>query len=289
MCGPTLYAARGSSSPFGPSPRTSSTHSRAGTDRVVVFVPASLIICVHIVSPIQKCRKIRGLGCVNQACTRARFTQPSPHILLHICTMIDKLIMKSCVTLAQSHLRVTKPWTRCSAHKFFRTWWLWFIKLPKANFVMWQLATNQDRRPMCAGRVRRLRLLLLRPKSEFIPYNNDNNCSTSEGKDTKSTCPGVTSDRIEIENPSLQGPKARPNNREFKQKDLLLRTSALCHLQDKSIELCTSRPSNQESLFALNSFSNLVVLLKEERKASPIENKFLNPTYGRRGKTSNKN
>ena len=121
MCGPTLYAARGSSSPFGPSPRTSSTHSRAGTDRVVVFVPASFIICVHIVSPIQKCRKIRGLGCVNQACTRARFTQPSPHILLHICTMIDKLIMKSCVTLAQSHLRVTKPWTRCSAHKFFRT------------------------------------------------------------------------------------------------------------------------------------------------------------------------
>ena len=29
--------------------------------------------------------KIRGLGCVNRACARARFTQPSPHIFLHIC------------------------------------------------------------------------------------------------------------------------------------------------------------------------------------------------------------
>ena len=28
---------------------------------------------------------MRGLGCVNQACTRARITQPSPHIFLHIC------------------------------------------------------------------------------------------------------------------------------------------------------------------------------------------------------------
>ena len=34
---------------------------------------------------MQKCRKIRGLGCVNQACTRARVMQPSPHIFLHIC------------------------------------------------------------------------------------------------------------------------------------------------------------------------------------------------------------
>ena len=34
---------------------------------------------------VQKCRKIRGLGCVNQACTRARVTQPSQHIFLHIC------------------------------------------------------------------------------------------------------------------------------------------------------------------------------------------------------------
>ena len=34
---------------------------------------------------IQKCRKICGIGCVNQACTRARVTQPSPHIFLHIC------------------------------------------------------------------------------------------------------------------------------------------------------------------------------------------------------------
>ena len=34
---------------------------------------------------VQKCRKIRGLGCVNQAPTRMRVTQPSPHIFLHIC------------------------------------------------------------------------------------------------------------------------------------------------------------------------------------------------------------
>ena len=37
---------------------------------------------------IQKFRKIRvrGQGCVNQARTRARVTQPSPHIFLHICS-----------------------------------------------------------------------------------------------------------------------------------------------------------------------------------------------------------
>ena len=36
-------------------------------------------------SNVQKCRKICGLGCVNQARTRARVTQPSPRIFLHIC------------------------------------------------------------------------------------------------------------------------------------------------------------------------------------------------------------
>ena len=35
---------------------------------------------------IQICRKIHWLGCVNQARTRARVTQPSPHIFLRICT-----------------------------------------------------------------------------------------------------------------------------------------------------------------------------------------------------------
>ena len=34
---------------------------------------------------VQRCRKIRGLGCVNQAGTRSRVTQPSRHIFLHIC------------------------------------------------------------------------------------------------------------------------------------------------------------------------------------------------------------
>ena len=40
-------------------------------------------------------------------------------------------------------------------------------------FVMWQLVTNQDRRLVHAGRVRRLRLLLLRPKSEFLAPSSD--------------------------------------------------------------------------------------------------------------------
>ena len=41
---------------------------------------------------IQKCRKICGLGCVNQACTRVRVTQPSPHIFPHICITIQNKI-----------------------------------------------------------------------------------------------------------------------------------------------------------------------------------------------------
>ena len=34
---------------------------------------------------VKKCRKIHRLGCVNQGRTRARVTQPSPRIFLHIC------------------------------------------------------------------------------------------------------------------------------------------------------------------------------------------------------------
>ena len=36
---------------------------------------------------VQKCRKMRGLGCVNQARSRERVTQPSPRIFLHICSV----------------------------------------------------------------------------------------------------------------------------------------------------------------------------------------------------------
>ena len=39
---------------------------------------------------VQKCRKIHGLGCLNRACARARVTQPSPHIFLHICSDMDR-------------------------------------------------------------------------------------------------------------------------------------------------------------------------------------------------------
>ena len=43
---------------------------------------------------IQKCRKICGLGCVNRARIRARVTQPSPCISLHICR---RDVIKDCV------------------------------------------------------------------------------------------------------------------------------------------------------------------------------------------------
>ena len=55
---------------------------------------------------VQKCRKIpswkiRGLGCVNQARTRARGTQPSLHIFPHICTLEPTIIFP----VAEIHMR----------------------------------------------------------------------------------------------------------------------------------------------------------------------------------------
>ena len=38
---------------------------------------------------VQKCRKIYGLGCENRAHARARVTQPSPHIFLHVCILTE--------------------------------------------------------------------------------------------------------------------------------------------------------------------------------------------------------
>ena len=51
-------------------------------------IPRKWVYCgtTIIALKVQKCKKIRGLGCVNQACTGARVTQPSSHIFLHICT-----------------------------------------------------------------------------------------------------------------------------------------------------------------------------------------------------------
>ena len=50
-------------------------------------IPRKWVYCgtTIIALKVQKCKKIRGLGCVNQACTGARVTQPSPDIFLHIC------------------------------------------------------------------------------------------------------------------------------------------------------------------------------------------------------------
>ena len=39
-------------------------------------------------SRVQKCRKICGLGCVTRALVHSWFTQPSPRIFLHFCTII---------------------------------------------------------------------------------------------------------------------------------------------------------------------------------------------------------
>ena len=47
-------------------------------------------ICHNIKEVVQKCRKIRGLGCVNHA----RVTQPSPCICLHICTYSSFIALK---------------------------------------------------------------------------------------------------------------------------------------------------------------------------------------------------
>ena len=46
---------------------------------------------------VQMCRKIRGLGCVNQARTRVRVTQPSPYIFLHICIYSTKTNVCACL------------------------------------------------------------------------------------------------------------------------------------------------------------------------------------------------
>ena len=64
------------------------------TLQVVLTVQNKLIFYSYIFwrfgHYVQKCRKIRVLGCVSQACTRARVAQPSPHIFLHICSLSFK-------------------------------------------------------------------------------------------------------------------------------------------------------------------------------------------------------
>ena len=44
---------------------------------------------------IQICRKFRGLGCVTRALVLAWFTQPSPRIVLHICTFTEQILIHS--------------------------------------------------------------------------------------------------------------------------------------------------------------------------------------------------
>ena len=44
---------------------------------------------------VQKCRNIRGLGCVNQARAKAQVTQPIPRILLHFCTSVTEYLDRS--------------------------------------------------------------------------------------------------------------------------------------------------------------------------------------------------
>ena len=54
---------------------------------------------------VQKCRKMCGLGRVNCARTKARVTQPSPHIILHIgmCSMLYVRV-QALPSVPQDHL-----------------------------------------------------------------------------------------------------------------------------------------------------------------------------------------
>ena len=72
---------------------------------------------------LQKCRKIRGLGCVNQARIRARVTQPSPRIYLHICRSRWDLFLLFGVS------RVSIIWEA-------------LIRCPSRNFLQWKFDFN---------------------------------------------------------------------------------------------------------------------------------------------------
>ena len=62
------------------------SHPSRNSDRVT-FKSMLLEKC-YLKNWIQKCRKKCGLGCVNRARAKARVTQPTPHIFLHICTTL---------------------------------------------------------------------------------------------------------------------------------------------------------------------------------------------------------
>ena len=56
---------------------------------ICTWIKTDLKKSIHLasVSSLQICRKICGLGCVTRALVLAWFTQPSPCIFLHICTV----------------------------------------------------------------------------------------------------------------------------------------------------------------------------------------------------------
>ena len=66
----------------------------------IILTPIPLIHMNFWSAPIQICRTIRGLGYVNQASTRARATQLSLRIFLHICRFTNlpfPSLFQSCV------------------------------------------------------------------------------------------------------------------------------------------------------------------------------------------------
>ena len=66
---------------------------------------------------------ISGLGCVTRALARARFTQPSPHIFLHLCRVLGNTCLMSCLMNkpydAPSPLTTRDP--NHSAQPYFRS------------------------------------------------------------------------------------------------------------------------------------------------------------------------
>ena len=59
--------------------------------------------CVISPHSLQKCKKIRGIGCVNRVRARARITQPSPSIFLHFRTQNRPDQLAKCPILSLSH------------------------------------------------------------------------------------------------------------------------------------------------------------------------------------------
>ena len=105
---------------------------------------------------LQKCRKIRGLGCVNQARIRARVTQPSPRIYLHICRSRWDLFLLFGVS------RVSIIWEA-------------LIRCPSRNFLQWKFDFNASS-SFSSSEVSQILNGILRSRSEWGRERMSRNC-----------------------------------------------------------------------------------------------------------------